>query len=79
MRSLPPLFFSYISEKALDFFRFLKTSRKLDKLQKKYAIRSYDHDQMKKYISSYKKEKELELKKAKAIVEVAKKEMELTK
>lgn len=68
-----------ISIKILDIFKFFKANRVLTKLEKKYSIRSYNRKEKEEYIENYRKEKETELKKAKAIVEVAKEEMKLEK
>ena len=60
-------------------FKFYSSLRKLNKFAKKNNIAFYSQYGMDEYIANYKKEKEAELKKAKAIVEVAKKEMTLEK
>lgn len=61
------------------YFRFSKAVRVLNKLEKKYNIQSYTQNERNKYIEDYRKGKEQEVKKAKALVEVAKAEMKLEK
>lgn len=61
------------------YFRYSKAVRVLNKLGKKYNIQLYTQNERNKYIEDYNKEKEAELKKAKALVEVAKAEMKLEK
>ena len=51
----------------------------LRKLEKKYSIHRYTKEERDEYVANYKKEKTAELKKAKAIVEVVKKEIALEK
>ena len=68
-----------ISIKTMDIFRFFKANRILTKLEKKYSIKPYTLKERDEYIANYRKEKEVELKKAKAIADVAKEEMKLDK
>ena len=49
--------------------------RKLARLEKKYSVKSYSKKEMDECIENYKKEKENEVKKAKAVVKVAKEEL----
>ena len=60
-------------------FKYFGVYHNLKKLEKKYNVRRYTPKERNEYIAKYKKEKQAELKKAKAIVEVAKKEMTLEK
>ena len=61
------------------YFKFGKSIRKLNNIEKKEKIECYSLNERDKYIKNYNDEKRKEVEKAKAIVKVAKEEMKLEK
>lgn len=61
------------------YFKFGKSIRKLNNIEKKEKIECYSLNERDRYIKDYNDEKKKEVEKAKAIVRVAKEEMQLEK
>ena len=59
--------------------KYARSVKKIEKIGKAESIKCFSRHDMNKYLEEYRKEKEHEVKKAKAIIEVAKEEMKLEK
>ncbi|HAJ77775.1 MAG TPA: hypothetical protein DCO89_01740 [Clostridiales bacterium] len=66
-----------IEDMSLLSFKYWGIYNKLVKLEKKYSIKRYSPEEKSEFIDKYNKEKQNEVKKAKAIEKVAKEEMTL--